>query len=429
MALQSVTNISVDFYDKRYVTVNAKQYDKNSRFLSVTCYNHGELCPINAGEHSAYIRYKKSDDYAVLNSCDINSIGKILVELTEQMLASEGTCYADLIIVNKGSAEIDSDTGEIVTIDNASILSTMTFHIIVSETAVDNAEIESSYEYNGLNTALEKAEAEYTQVIRLSKSYAVGGTGERTDEDTDNSKYYYEQAKKSASNAETYMNAASNSADVAKKYATDSLTYSQNSQTYMGQAKIYMENAQASASEAATSATNAETSATNASNSETLALQYANVTQSNMTSASSSAASASTSATNAYNYYLQTEAITNGLNGAFLPMGTITFAELETLVENGAVAAGYLYNISDNFTTNESFRTGAGVEYEAGTNVYYTADGYWDCLAGTTVTGVKGDAETSYRKGNVSLTAENVGAVSSADIATIDEVKTYLGIV
>ena len=146
-----------------------------------------------------------------------------------------------------------------------------------------------------------------------------------------------------------------------------------------------------------------------------------------MTSASSSATSASQSATGAQNYYLQTEAIVNGLNGAFLPKGTITFAELMAL-ESGTVAAGYLYNISDNFVTNDSFRMGAGVEYEAGTNVYFTADGYWDCLAGATVTGVKGGAETVYRKGNVDITPENVGAIPSADIATVDEMKNYLGI-
>ncbi len=428
MALQSITNINIDFYDKKYILINAKQYDKNSRFLSVTCYDHGEVYHVNSSEHSAYIRYKKSDEHSVFNFCEINHKGKILVELTEQMLASEGICCADLVVVNKGGANVDPDTGEIVSIDNASILSTMTFYIDVSETAVENSEIESSYEYDGLNTALEKAEAEYTEVIRLSKSYAVGGTGERVNEDTDNAKYYYEQSKKNAVNTETYMNAASNSADIAKGYATDALTYSQNSQTYMGQAKTYMENAKASANEAETSATNAETSAINAETSATNASNSATLAQSNMNASASSASSASTSATEAHNYYLQTEAIVNGLNGAFLPMGTITFAELAELKESGTVGIGYLYNISDNFTTDESFRMGAGVEYEAGTNVYYTADGYWDCLAGTTVTGVKGDTETIYRKGNVNLTAENVGAVATTDVATIDEIKIYLGI-
>ena len=421
MALQSIINISVDFYDKKYILINAKQLDKKSRFLSITCYNHGELYPINAGEHSAYIRYKKSDNHSVFNFCDINQKGKVMVELTEQMLASDGICDADLVIVNKGNASVDSNTGEITAIDNASVLSTMTFHIDVSEAAVQNSEIESSYEFDGLNEALERAEAEYEEVIKAAKSWAVGGTGTRTNENTDNSKYYYEQAKKNASNASTSASNAATSASKAEDYMQGAMLSEQNAQTYMTNAKTYMNNASTSANSASTSASAAATSETNASKSAISA-------QNSMSSASSSASSASASATNAYNYYLQTEAITNGLNGAFLPMGTITYAELAPLKENSSVAAGYLYNISDNFTTDSNFKMGAGIEYVAGTNVYYTADGYWDCLAGATVTGVKGDKETIYRKGNINLTAEHVGAIPSADIATVDEIKNYLNI-
>ena len=194
MALQSIVNINVDFYDKKYILINAKQFDKNSRFLSVTCYNHGNAMSINSGEHAAYIRYKKPDGHSVFNFCEIDRKGKILVELTEQMTACDGICYADLVVVNKGEAKIDAQTGEIVAIDNASILSTMTFHIDVSQVYVDNSDIESSYEFDGLNEALERAESEYKNVSLLARSYAVGDAGGiRKDEDIDNAKYYYEQ--------------------------------------------------------------------------------------------------------------------------------------------------------------------------------------------------------------------------------------------
>ena len=429
MVLQTITNINVDFYDKKYILINAKQYDKNSRLLSVTCYNHGDIYPINAGEHSAYIRYKKSDNNSVFNFCDINNKGKILVNLTEQMLASDGICYADLVIVNKGSANVNTETGEIVEIDNTSILSTMTFCIDVSETAVENSEIESSYEFNGLNEALEKAEAEYTEVILTSKSWSVGNAGGiRENEDYDNAKYYCEQSLNSANNAatsanfaETYMNSAHASwqsaygcEQNAEEHMNDAKSYMDDAETYMNDAKSYMNYAKSYADDANASSNGAR--------------GYAASAQESMINSFDSASRASISANNAYDYYLQTEAITNGLNGAFLPMGTIPYSELARLKESGVVAAGYLYNISDNFITDYTFKKGAGVEYEAGTNVYYTADGYWDCLAGATVTGIKGDNETNYRKGNVNITAENVGAVAIADIATIDEIKSYLGI-
>lgn len=194
MALQSITDISVDFYDKRHILINAKQYDKNSRFLSVTCYNRGAIYPISSDKHAAYIRYRKSDGYGVLNLCEINDDGKVIVELTEQMLAASGICYADLIVVDGGSANVDSDTGEIIGIDGSSILSTMTFCIDVSEVSVDNSEIESSYDYSGLNESLDALNAEYTRVILNAQSWAVGGTGTRANEDINNAKYWSELA-------------------------------------------------------------------------------------------------------------------------------------------------------------------------------------------------------------------------------------------
>lgn len=415
MALQTITNINIDFYDKKYILINAKQFDKSSRFISVTCYDNGEPYLVNANEHSAYIRYRKSDNHSVFNLCEIDNHGKIMVELTEQMLAVDGICCADLVLVNKGDANVDADTGEIVAIDNSAILSTMPIYIDVSATAVESSDIESSYEFDGLNVALEKAEAEYTEVIQLSKSYAMGDAGGiRENEDADNAKYYYELSSANQASAAASELSASNSAKAAAVSESNASTSASNAST--------------SEINAASSAESAQASATNAESSEIAARGFSNTAQNSMNSAVDSAASASVSAANAYNYYLQTEAITNGLNGAFLPMGTCEFENLEILRSENVVAAGYLYNISNNFTTDDTFKSGAGVEYPAGTNVYFTADGFWDCLVGTTVTGVKGNAETNYRKGNVNITASDVGAIPSADIATVDEAKNYLGI-
>ena len=160
MALQITTNINVDFYDKKYVLINAKQYDDSSRWIALTCYNQGDAFPLSSSKHSAYVRYRKADGYAVLNSCKINYKGEVLVELTEQMLAADGICYVDLVVINKGHAMVNVDTGEIIAIDNTPILSTMAFRIDVHEAAVDNSEFESSYEYNALNDLMQKAEAE-----------------------------------------------------------------------------------------------------------------------------------------------------------------------------------------------------------------------------------------------------------------------------
>lgn len=415
MALQTTTNINVDFYDKKYILINAKQLDRGSRFLSVTCYNHGTIYPINNGEHSAYVRYKKADDNSVFNFCEIDRRGAIKVELTEQMLASDGICYVDLVIVNKGDAKVDTETGEIVAIDNAAILSTMVFCINVSETAVSNSEIESSYEYDGLNEALRKAEAEYKEVIQLAKSYAVGDAdGIRKNEDTDNAKYYYEQSLVNANNSKTSELNAKTSEANAKTSETNASISEINAKASENSALESKQSASISESNAKTSEVNAKTSEVNSKDSEI----NAKTSEDNALVSEQNAKTSETNALNSANfaksytvgntgtregedtdntkyYYELIKNIVNGLNSGFIPMGTISFADLSTAEK----ATGYSYNIKDDFITDDTFKEGSGKPYTAGTNVYYTFDGYWDCFGG-----------------------------SISPMATIDEVKDYLGI-
>lgn len=113
---------------------------------------------------------------------------------------------------------------------------------------------------------------------------------------------------------------------------------------------------------------------------------------------------------NAAYYYRQAKSISESFAGALRPMGTVSFVSLPALT---AVTAGDMYNISDEFTTTDDFKEGAGSVIPAGANIYKTSDGKWDVLAGTPVTGVKGAKETSYRRGNVNLTPENIGAVAT----------------
>ena len=325
MALKSTKKVDIDFYNQKYILINAKQNDKSSRFLEVTCYNNGELFSLNPNNHSAFIRYKKADEYGVLNKCEMHYDGTIEVELTEQMLAVAGICYADLIIVDNGFAEVDYDTGEVTGISDSSILSTMTFCVDVAETAIENSEFESNPEFDKLNKLLTEATAEYSEVInaakswskeseswtKTAKSWAIGATGTRDGEDNDNSKYYAQQASKS------------------------------------------------------------------------------------LTDASKKADDAATSAGEAKGYLDRVETIVDGLENTFIPMGSVTFAELATVSK----VTGYVYNMKENFVTDDTFREGAGVSYNAGTNVYFTKENLWDCLGGATPL-----------------------------VATVDEVKECLGI-
>lgn len=105
-------------------------------------------------------------------------------------------------------------------------------------------------------------------------------------------------------------------------------------------------------------------------------------------------------------YYEQSKSISESFSGALRPMGTVSFSSLPSI---DSVSDGDMYNISDQFTTTADFKEGSGNIIPAGSNIYKTADGKWDILAGTPVSGIKGNAESTYRDGLVNITPENIG--------------------
>ena len=240
-------------------------------------------------------------------------------------------------------------------------------------------------------TAAAASESNAAASATKAQSYAVGGTNSRTGEDTDNAKYYSQQAEQSHL-------AAKNSADTASIKAGEATTSANTAQQY--------------ASNSAESANVANEKANSAANSAIGATSSANTAQQYASNAAISASTAQNYAVadtdSAKYYYEQARRISESFSGALRPMGTVTFANLPAL---SATTSGNMYNISDQFTTTSDFKEGAGNVIPAGANVYKTEDGKWDVLAGTPVTGVKGSAESGYRRGNVNITAENVGAV------------------
>ena len=397
MDLQTTKQINIDVAKYKYIKIDAKQYDRNLRYILITCYRNNELLPINNNSHFASIRYRKPDGNGVFNGCKITSDGRILVELTEQMLAVAGFCYADVVIhenvkLSVKIVENADGTVELKDTGNSGIISTMTFAVDVHEAAFDNEEVESSYEYNKLNDLMAKAENTYENVLTTSRgymnttegymeategymnttdgymdaakgymdnsktymdkaiSYAVGGTATRNGEDEDNAKHYYIQSSINAALALDSQKAAATSASTASDKATA---------------------ASNSASAAANSASAAKTSEDNAATSASTALAA-------QTEAEKSAAAAKASETAVKENAKTVKNIADGLVGGFIPNGTIAFEDL-TSVEK---ITGYTYNISNDFVTDDTFREGAGMSYTAGTNVYWTNSDEWDCLGG-----------------------------------------------
>jgi len=285
-----------------------------------------------------------------------------------------------------------------------------------------------------------------------------------------NAKYFAEQAGVSAENASisegnaySYAGSAEASATLALGYKNDASTSASNAstsetnaQTYAGNALTSANNASASEANAQTYAGNASTSASNASTSETNASASATSASASATSASESATSASNSATTAGGYkdtaqtYATTsksyavggtssrtgedtdnakyfkdrcEQIASSLEGGFIPMGTVTFANLPT--QN--LTAGLMYNVSDAFVSDSRFEDGGGKSYPAGTNAYVTAGLKWDCLTGAlpNINGKTGSSIT-LDGSDLKVTGYSKASVVS-DVAQTDSINEAIG--
>ena len=135
-------------------------------------------------------------------------------------------------------------------------------------------------------------------------------------------------------------------------------------------------------------------------------------------------------------YRDEAKEIAEGLAGAILPQdGIITFADLA----NVQMTPGFMWTISDEFETDSRFIETSGILMPAGTKVFVTIHEKFACMSPVSVVGVKGDGETDYRQGNVSLTKGNIGLgnvdntsdqnkpISSAMQAALDSINNTLG--
>lgn len=365
ITMENIQNISLDILDNQvYEYAYAKQYDEG-RVLRFTVQENGN--PYNLDGVIATFQAKKPDDTVVFDSVTINNDSNVIdFTLTLQTTILAGKIPYQIQLIKEDL-----------------VITTVTGYLKVDKSVVDLDDVESSDEFNALVDALKKAHDDYTYVMESAQKSA-------------------EAAKESATNAKASEDNANASADTASTKATEAA------------------NSQA---EAANSASSASTSATTATNKAAEASNYA--TEAESFAHGNTETRENEDVDNAKYYYEQSKAISESLSGALRPMGTVTFANLPAME---IAAEGDMYNIIDEFTTTDSFKEGSGYTYPAGTNVYKTADGNWDCLAGTLVTGIKGNAESSYRKGNINITPSDIGfeIISTAEPSTQESGSYWL---
>lgn len=234
------------------------------------------------------------------------------------------------------------------------------------------------------------------------------------------------EAKKSETAAAKSAQSAQSSAETATQKASDAAESAESARESKESAEKSAEAADAARDEAENSKTassgfaeSAAESAATAGEKSDEASGYAKVAESYAVGTGGVRPNEATDS--AKHYYVQSKLISEGLGGALIPMGTVSFENLPLI---DIASSGWMYNVSNQFVTTEDFKEGAGNVIPAGANVYKTADGYWDVLAGTPVSSVNGQT------GNVVLNSADVGAlpdtVKYAASETVGGAANYL---
>jgi len=384
MNFKTIQNLSIDFNQKGYKTINAKQYDKETRYVVVHCTDNGTFVPLDDTVY-ANARTMTADGRALLAPVTVQDDGTILLELDDTLLAAPGRAATQIDIYQSGTEKR---------------LATMSFFINVEPSVYGDDAIIASDEFNALTELIKKVTKDYEYVIEESKKHADNAKASE-----DNAAGFAANAASSATDAANSATEAAGQAANAQNSATAAAREAAASESFATAAKLSADNANVSETNAADSANDAANSADAASDKADEASAHADMSRSYAVG-TDNAVREGDAADNAKKYYEQAKNIAESFAGTLRPKGTITFANLPVVAN---AEEGDMYNISDQFTTTASFKEGTGNVIPAGSNVYRTADGFWDVLAGSPVTGVKGASETSYRRGNVSISATNIG--------------------
>lgn len=404
MNLQTTQKLSLDFNQKSYKTLNASQYDKESRYVVIQCTDQGKFVPLDETVY-ANARSLTADGRALLDSTTVQEDGTLFLELDDTLLAAPGKATVQLDLYQENTNQR---------------LTTMKFFVNVESAVYEDDTIIASDEFHALTDLMGKALDTYDSVI--AETQKITDKAEGFSEDAQG--YAQESANSARDSAISAQAAASSAGDSANfaQAAANSTEESANSAQAAANSAL---GAQGFANDAADKVVEAEGKVTEAAEKVLEAANFAEVSKGHAEISKEHANTSNDHALlsksyamgdtgkrenenleNAKYYYEQAKCISESFAGTLRPKGTITFENLPSATD---AKEGDMYNVSDQFTTTASFKEGAGNVIPAGSNVYRTDDGFWDVLAGSPVTGVKGDTEASYRRGNVNITAEDIG--------------------
>lgn len=180
--INNIQKIRADLYDNSEIVVRAKQYDKASRYLNVTCTNNGETIRLSPNDYVAYSKIVTPTFRALHTKETINADGTITVALTDNVLNSAGKGSIDINLYSK---------------NQESLITTMTITLIIQGSTY-NDEIEyNTDEFSALSDLI--AEVTYKEAS-YDKAESSRASAESTRVSNENTRKSNESSRQSAEN-------------------------------------------------------------------------------------------------------------------------------------------------------------------------------------------------------------------------------------
>lgn len=189
--------------------INGLSFNYNTGVITITYYN-GSTATINTGLAQVAVNFDFDRETQILYIIKADG-SRQPVDLS--------TFITDYEFIDSDTVAFSADTSGKVTaiVKEGSIKEEHLRPDYLADIKVEVAKAEQSA-VQSATSASESADS-----ATLSKSWAVGGTGQRDGEDTNNSKYWSEQSQKSAELSETYVTKTEQAGDEALKKIDDAL--------------------------------------------------------------------------------------------------------------------------------------------------------------------------------------------------------------
>ena len=199
-----------------------------------TVYN-GAAVFAKPSEGTVRISMTKPDKKAVSTSAVYNDDGTIELQITQQMTAAVGEAYCKLSViesdgqVSTGSFILDISAAgvkddavisESDISDVEKVLETAEF----ARKAYDEIPALQDAAVTEINSAKSEAVNAAKNQVDIAESWAVGGTGARTGEDTNNAKYWAEQAEKAFTGVSSFNGRTGNVTPQSGDYSYDQIS-------------------------------------------------------------------------------------------------------------------------------------------------------------------------------------------------------------